>query len=450
MNLDELGDAVEHGAIDTVIVAFTDHYGRLMGKRFDAGFFCDEAVEAGTHACDYLLTVDMEMNPVAGYGFASWEQGYGDVHLVPDLSTLHPAGWTERAAVVLCDVVDEATHEQVAVAPRSILRSQVDRLAGAGLGANAASELEFFLYDESYRQASDQGYAGLTPAGWYVEDYHLLQGARVEHYVGAARRALSASGIPVETSKGEAGRGQHELNIRYSDVLTMADRHTVMKHAMKELADSLGVSVTFMAKPQATDTGSSSHLHVSVTNAGGNVFAGDDLATELSDTGRWFLGGWMTYLRDFMVCYAPTVNSYKRYLDDSWAPTRVAWARDNRTAGFRLVGAGDSLRIECRIPGADCNPYLAYAATLASGMAGIEQRVEPPPSFDGDVYRAGHLPLVPASLDEAVACFTASDTARAALGDSVVDHYAHFHGDEARAYRSAVTDWERARYFERI
>lgn len=451
MTPDELRAAVDDARIDTVVVAFTDHYGRLMGKRFDADFFLDEAIEAGTHACDYLLTVDMEMNPVPGYGFASWQQGYGDVHLVPDLATLRPAGWADRVALVLCDVVDETTHEHVAVAPRSVLRRQVERLAAAGLGANAASELEFFVYDESYRQANQQGYAGLTPAGWYVEDYHLLQGARVEPYVGAARRALQASEIPVETSKGEAGKGQHELNIRYSGVLPMADRHTVMKHAMKELADAHGVSVTFMAKPHTTDTGSSSHLHVSLIDSasGRNLFAADS-ATELSDTGRWFLGGWMTHLRDFMVCYAPTVNSYKRYLDDSWAPTRIAWAHDNRTAGFRVVGTGESLRIECRIPGADCNPYFAFAATLAGGLAGIEQRIEPPEAFDGDVYRADHLPAVPRSLEDAIACFAASAATRAAFGDTVVDHYAHFHEVEAQAFRSAVTDWERARYFERI
>lgn len=451
MTPEELQSAVEGGSIDTVVVAFTDLYGRLMGKRFDARFFLDEAIGEGTHACDYLFTVDMEMNPVPGYAFASWQQGYGDVHLVADLSTLRPAGWADGVALVLCDVIDDATHERVAVAPRSVLRHQVERMASAGYAVNAASELEFYLYDESYRRAHEQGYAGLTSAGWYIEDYHLLQGARVEPYVGAARRALRASEIPVETSKGEAGLGQHELNIRYSDALTMADHHTVMKHAMKELADAQGVSVTFMAKPHTTDTGSSSHLHVSLTDHsnGRNVFAGDG-GTDLSDVGRWFLAGWMAHLRDFMVCYAPTVNSYKRYLDDSWAPTRIAWAHDNRTAGFRIVGRDQSLRIECRIPGADCNPYLAFAATLASGLAGIEQQLEPPEPYEGDVYRADHLPSVPTSLEEAVDCFSGSAVTRAAFGDDVVDHYARFHGVEARAFRAAVTDWERTRYFERI
>ena len=458
--------AVEEGEIDTVVVGFTDHYGRLVGKRFDAEFFVDDALAQGTHACDYLLTVDMEMEPVPGYRFANWELGYGDVHLVPDLSTLCRAGWTERTALVLCDVErddHDGGHGPVAVAPRSILRRQVERLAGHGLVAQAASELEFFLYDDSYRHARAKGYADLQPAGWYIEDYHLLQGARVEHYVGAARRALRRTGIPVENSKGEWGRGQHELNIRYADALTMADRHTVMKHGMKELADALGVSITFMAKPHTDAAGSSCHIHLSLWEAaaGGPDGAGGDLAARPanrfagadggpSDLFRWFLGGWMAHAAELMVCYAPTVNAYKRYVDASWAPTRIAWSQDNRTAGFRVVGSGSSLRIECRLPGADCNPYLAYAAALASGIDGIEHRIEPPERFQGDVYQAADLPRVPRSLADAVAGFRASAFARAALGDEVVEHYAHFHETEVRAYETAVTDWERARYFERI
>jgi glutamine synthetase len=447
-------ELVADGTIDTVIVAFTDHYGRLVGKRFDAGFFT-ESVGDGTHACDYLLTVDMEMEPVPGYRFASWELGYGDVHLVPDLSTLHRAGWVDRTAFVLCDVVDDELHDHVAVAPRSILRRQVERLAEHGLTAKGASELEFFLYDDTYRRAHDKGYADLEPAGWYAEDYHLLQGSRVEPYVGAARRALTGSGILVENSKGECGRGQHELNIRYADVLTMADRHTVMKHAMKELADAMGLSVTFMAKPTTDDAGSSSHLHLSLWDGSTNAFAGGPDrsgagADDRPDVFRHFLAGWMTYVDDFMVCYAPTVNSYKRYVDDSWAPTRIAWSVDNRTAGFRVVGAGQSLRIENRIPGADCNPYLAYAASLAAGLAGIDERLEPPEAFAGDVYRAGDLPRVPRTLERAVASFAASDVARRAFGDDVVDHYAHFHHVEVEAFHASVTDWERRRYFERI
>jgi glutamine synthetase len=446
LRVDDLRAAAADGTIDTVVVAFTDLYGRLLGKRFDATFFV-ESLGEGTHACDYLLAIDMEMEPVPGYAFASWEQGYGDVHLVPDLATLRTAAWSDRAAIVLCDVVDDREHEHVGVAPRSILRRQVERLAEHGLTAKAASELEFFVFDETYRTAHARGHAGLTPAGSYIEDYHLHSTGRVEPYVRAARRALSASGIPVENSKGEWGRGQHELNIRYADVLEMADRHTIMKHAMKELADAMGLSVTFMAKPTTEEAGSSSHLHVSLWDGDRNAF---DDADGSSDVFRWFLGGWMAHVDDFMVCYAPTINSYKRYVDGSWAPTRVAWSRDNRTAGFRVVGRGPGLRIENRIPGADCNPYLAYAATIAGGLRGIEERIEPPEEFAGDVYRAAHLPHVPRTLEHAVERFGGSDVARAAFGDDVVDHYEHFHRVEVEAHRAAVSDWERSRYFERI
>ncbi|MEO6652002.1 MAG: glutamine synthetase family protein [Ilumatobacteraceae bacterium] len=445
----ELRAAVEAGEIDTVIVAFSDHYGRLMGKRFDADFFVEEGLDQGTHACNYLLTVDMEMEPVPGYTYANWAQGYGDFHLVPDPSTLCLAGWTERTALVLCDVQNDAAHALVPVAPRSILRKQLDRAASSGHVVNAASELEFFLYNDTYEGVHDKGFINLDPAGWYIEDYHLLQGARVEPYVGAARRALRRSGIPVENSKGEFGHGQHELNIRYADVLTMADRHSIMKHGMKELADSLGVSVTFMAKPHSDEAGSSCHVHLSLWDeeGGTNVFAS---GSEHTDLFRWFLGGWMAHVQDFMVFYAPTINSYKRYEDGSWAPTRIAWSQDNRTAGFRVVGSGPSLRIECRIPGADCNPYLVYAAALASGLAGIENQIEPPPVFTGDVYAATELPRVPYTLEHALANFVASDVAKSALGADVVEHYAHFYEVEIATFNRAVTDWERARYFERI
>lgn len=450
LTANDLRIAARGGDITTVVVAFTDLYGRLLGKRFDAEFFCEHALGDGTHACDYLLTVDMEMEPVPGYQYASWDLGYGDLHLMPDLATLRRAAWAEHTAFVLCDIVDDQTHSNVGVAPRSILRAQLDRLEALGLRAKAASELEFFLYDDTYREAHDAGYGGLQPSGWYIEDYHLLSGNRAEGYVGAARSALSRSGIPVENSKGEWGRGQHELNVRYAEAMDMADRHTVMKHAMKELADNMGVSVTFMAKPTSGEAGSSSHIHLSLWNADGdtNAFAGN--GDERTDVFRWFLGGWLAHVQDFMVCYAPTINSYKRYVDGSWAPTRLAWSGDNRTAGFRVVGNGPGLRIECRIPGADCNPYLAYAASLASGLAGIEQQIEPPDEFVGDAYHAESVDRVPRTLAEATGRFRDSSVARAAFGDDVVDHYAHFHDVEIEAFNTFVTDWERTRYFERI
>ena len=449
MTPDDLRSLVRAGEVDTVLAAFTDGYGRLLGKRIDATFFVDHTIGHGTHACDYLLTVDMEMEPVAGYEYASWELGYGDFHLVADLATLARAGWTDSSAIVLCDVVDVQTHAPVAVAPRSMLATQVERAAALGFSVKAASELEFFLFDDSYRDAHRKGYADLEPAGWYIEDYHLLQGARVEGYVGAARRALTATGIPVESSKGEWGRGQHELNIRYADVSTMADRHSLMKHAMKELAESQQLSVTFMAKPSSSEAGSSSHLHLSLWDADAetNVF---DVGGERSDVFRWFLGGWMAGTADFMAFYAPTINSYKRYVDGSWAPTRIAWSQDNRTAGFRVVGEGPSLRIECRIPGADCNPYLAYTAALASGLRGIEERIEPPPAFEGDVYAAADLPRVPRTLEHATERFAGSTIVRETLGAAVTDHYIKFFQVEVEAFQASVTDWERQRYFERI
>ena len=452
LSIDELRNLVEADEIDTVVVGFTDHYGRLHGKRFDAGFFLEDVHSAGTHACSYLLTVDMEMEPVPGFSYANWEKGYGDFHMVPDMATLRLADWLPRTAVVLCDLHDTTTHEPVAVAPRSILRRQLERAAAMGYSAQAASELEYFIFEDGYRAAAEAGYANLRPVGWYIEDYHLLQGTREEPYNGAVRRHLARSGIPVETSKGEWGRGQHEMNIRYAEVLEMADRHVLMKQCMKETADALGLSITFMAKPHADEAGSSCHIHVSLWRDDTNAFPGEIAIgpLEVSDEFRWFLGGWMDKVAELIVLFAPTINSYKRFQDESWAPTRIAWSSDNRTAGFRIVGSGPSLRIECRIPGADVNPYLAYAAMLAAGLDGIENQIEPPEIFEGDVYAAGELPAVPATLRDGVALFAKSEFAMKALGADVHEHYRHFFEVELAAYDNAVTDWERQRYFERI
>jgi glutamine synthetase len=316
----------------------------------------------------------------------------------------------------------------------------------------AGSELEYYIFNNSYRQAAATGYASLEPAGWYLEDYHVLQGSREENLNGAVRRHLSNSGIPVECSKGEWGKGQHELNVRYSDALTMADRHAIFKQCFKEVADLLGVSVTFMAKPDAAQAGSSCHLHCSLWRDGRNIMAGDSELgpVRCSDEFRWFLGGWIAHVPEFMPFYAPTVNSYKRFRPGSWAPTRLAWSHDNRTASFRVVGSGPSLRIECRIPGADCNPYLCFAAALASGLDGIARKTEPPPIFEGDVYAAKSLPPVPATLRDATALFESSQFVAEALGSDVAGHYAHFFRTEQESYDAAVTDWERKRYFEQI
>ena len=434
----ELGKRVEADEIDTVLVMFTDSYGRFMGKRCDARFFLENVLKEGTHACDYLLTVDMEMEPVPGYDFANWEKGYGDFHLVPDLATLRVADWLEKSALVICDV------KGVGVAPRSILRSQVDRVAEAGFTPFGASELEYYVFETSYREAATRGFHELPQAGWYLEDYHMLQGRRHEKLTAPVRRHLRRSGIPVETSKGEWGLGQHELNIRYTNALWMADRHVLYKQCIKEVADGLDMSVTFMAKLDQKQAGSSCHLHLSLWNGDKSAFAGE------SDTFRHFLAGWIAHVPDVMVFYAPTVNSYKRYRAASWAPTRLGWSNDNRTAGFRVVGEGNGLRIECRIPGADCNPYLAFAAALASGMDGIEKKLEPPPIFEGDIYKAESLPSVPPTLRDATDLFEASDFAGAAFGEEVVKHYTHFFRTEQAACEDAVTDWERRRYFERI
>lgn len=451
LSLTELANAVAEERIETVIVAFTDHYGRMMGKRFDADFFLEACAKDGTHGCDYLLTTDMEMEPVPGYESANWELGYGDFHLVPDLKTLRIASWLEKTALVLCDLEHEKTHSPVGEGPRSILNAQLEKAAARGYHAFGASELEYYLFETSYRDAFAQQYQGLKPVGDYLEDYHIFQGSRTEPFTAAARKHLKHSGIPVETSKGEWGLGQHELNVKYTDVRGMADNHVIFKQCLKELADKMGLSLTFMAKYAEDGAGSSCHIHLSLWNGDENAFAGDQQIGPVmgSDEFRWFLGGWIKYVPDVMPFYAPTVNSYKRYVDGSWAPTRLAWSYDNRTAGFRVVGKGKSLRIECRIPGADVNPYLAYAAALASGLAGIENKIEPPEIFIGDIYAASHLPRVAYTLEEATESFANSEFSKKAFGEQVVQHYAHFFRTEAEAYRKAVTDWERKRYFER-
>ena len=444
LTVEELRDLVAKGGIETVVAGFTDHYGRLLGKRFDAEMFVDNVLEEGGHACDYLLTVDMEMEPVPGYKFANWELGYGDFHMVPDLATLRVASWLDKTAFVICDIRDEKTHGLVEVAPRSILRKQLENAKQAGYQGFAATELEHYLFRTSYRDAAKSGFRDLEPAGWYLEDYHILQGTRTEDFHAAARRHLKLSGVPVETSKGEWGKGQHEVNVRYAEALEMADRHVVFKQCLKELADAAGLSLTFMAKPFHGQAGSSCHIHFSLWRDGKNVF---EKGGELF---RWFLGGWMARVPELMVFYAPTVNSYKRYVDASWAPTRLAWSYDNRTAGFRVVGDGPGMRIECRIPGADCNPYLAFAAALASGLDGIKNKVEPPECFVGDAYAAKNLAHVPRTLAEAAELFAQSDFAKRAFGKDVVEHYSHFFRTEVAAFNAAVTDWERQRYFERI
>jgi glutamine synthetase len=451
LTLAELARLVERGEVDTVLVVFPDLYGRFMGKRVPGAFFLDSVAGAGMHACNYLLTVDMEMEVVPGYRFASWEQGYGDFHCIPDLSTLRRLSWLDRSAQVVCDL--EMDHRPVAVAPRTILRRQVERAAAAGFRPMGASELEYYLFKETYDSARAKRFEGLEPFGWYIEDYHMLQGTKEEAFHGALRRHLEASGVPVESSKGEWGPGQHELNIRYCDVLEMADRHALYKQAAKEIALAQGLAVTFMAKWRADLAGSSMHLHLSLWDEKGKkpLFPGKEQLGPLrvADAFRWFLGGWIEHARALAPFYAPYPTSYKRFLFQSWAPTKIAWSLDNRTSGFRVLGEGPALRIECRIPGADANPYLAFAASLAAGLDGIRRRTEPPPLFTGDVYKAADLPQVPASLREATDEMERSEMLREAFGAEVIEHYAHFFRTEQKKLDQVVTSWERERYFER-
>ncbi len=449
--LPELVGLIEALDVDTVVVAFPDLYGRLVGKRFAAPFFRDAVARSGTHACDYLLTVDMEMEPVSGYEFSNWESGYGDLHMVPDMDTLRVVNWLPATALVLSDVYT-TDHRPIPMAPRTLLRDQIARAGQAGFTVKAGSEAEYYLFNQSYRSAGKNAFRRLRPASEYIEDYHILQSTREEPFNRALRNHLEASDIPVECTKGEWGAGQHELNLRFCDVLEMADRHTLYKQCAKEVADEQGKAVTFMAKPSADAAGSSCHVHVSLWQDGINAFAGDQSLGQIqcSRLFRWFLGGWLRFAAELMVFMAPNVNSYKRFQAGSWAPTRLAWATDNRTAGFRIVGSGESLRIECRIPGADCNAYLTYAAALAAGLTGIEQQIEPPDPFEGNAYQAQAVEQVPGSLHAAIDRFAHSEFAQRTFGEQVHRHYVHFFRTEQAAYDRAVTDWELQRYFERI
>jgi glutamine synthetase len=439
---------VESGRIDTIVTVIPDLYGRLVGKRIHAPFFLESVAGHGMHVCDYLLACDMEMDPTPGYAFTNWAKGYGDLRCVPDLGTLRSAAWLERSAVVVCDCVEDASSALIDVAPRSVLRRQLARLADAGFTAKMGSELEFFLFKDTYADARAKHYHGLRTAGDYVEDYHVLSGTFAEPVIGAIRRLVDASAIPVEFSKGEWGPGQHEINLRYAEALEMADRHVLYKTAAKEIAAAHGHSLTFMAKWHEAHAGSSLHVHMSLWNPHDQpVFAAGG---DPSPTFRHFLGGLLAHAHELAWCFAPTVNSYKRYREGTFAPTRIAWSIDNRTAGFRVVGHGASLRVECRIPGADANPYLAYAALLAAGLDGIEKRIDPGEPFRGDAYQARDLPRVRHTMAEAIAALDASAFARAAFGDAVVAHWLHFARTELATHEIAVTDFERARYFERI
>ena len=442
MTLDELRTAVEAGEIDTIVVAFTDMQGRLMGKRVQAEFFLeDDVADHGVEGCNYLLALEMEMEPVPGYRIANWEQGYGDFGFEPDLATLRRIPWLEATALVLCDVVwHDGT--PVAPSPRQVLKRQVERAADLGYTPMFGSELEFYLFRETYAEAHSRHYRGLTPSVPYILDYHILATTYDEPLIRQLRNGMQKAGIRVESSKGEAWPGQQEINFRYDHAVTMADNHTVYKNGAKEIAHLNGCSLTFMAKPDHTWIGNSCHIHSSLWREGENAFAGE------SDVFKQYLAGQIECLRELAIFVAPTINSYKRYAAGSWAPTTLAWGHDNRTCGFRIVGRGGGLRAETRIPGGDVNPYLAFAALLAAGLHGLENELELPPPLEGNAYESD-AERFPHSLREAIDALENGTMARAALGDDVVDHYLNYARTEQRLFDEVVTCYERERMFER-
>jgi glutamine synthetase len=450
LSFDELKKAVRAGAIDTVVVAMVDMQGRLIGKRFQAEYFVDGAHEE-THACNYLLANDIDMEPVPGYVAASWDKGYGDFVIKPDMATLRRIPWLEGTALVLADVLDHH-HHNLPHSPRAMLKKQIAGLKKEKMRAFFASELEFYLFDESYDSAAGKRYAGLKTAGNYIEDYHVFQTTKEEGVMRAIRNGLQGAGIPVENSKGEWGPGQEEINVRYADALEMADRHVILKNGIKEIAWGQGKSVTFMAKWNYGLAGSSSHIHASLWDAAGKTPLFYDAKAEfgMSSLMRSYVAGQLKYARDLTYFLAPYINSYKRFQVGTFAPTKAIWSRDNRTAGFRLCGEETkAIRIECRIGGADLNPYLAFAGLIAAGLAGIEEKLKLPPAYSGDAYHGAKLPEVPKTLREAGALLAQSKMLRAALGDAVVDHYVRTAEWEQFEYDRRITDWELTRGFER-
>jgi glutamine synthetase len=448
MDLDELRSLVDDGTIDTVVVALTDMQGRLQGKRCHARYFLDEVVGHGTEACNYLLAVDVDMHTVDGYAMSSWERGYGDFVLRPDLSTLRRTPWNEGTALVLCDLEWEDGSPVVA-SPRQVLRRQLDRLAAMGLVAMVGTELELIVFKDTYEQAWVQRYSGLQPANQFNVDYSLTGTARIEGLLRRIRNDMTGAGLVVESAKGECNLGQHEIAFKYTDALGTADHHVVYKTGAKEIAAHEGMSLTFMAKFDERE-GNSCHIHLSLRDAGDGApaFAADG-PDGMSDLMRSFLAGQLACLSELTLLLAPNVNSYKRFVPGSFAPTTIAWGHDNRTCALRVVGHGPSLRFENRVPGGDVNPYLAIAALVAAGLHGVEQGLALEPALEGNAYTSGR-PTVPTSLAEARSRFAESPVARAAFGDEVVDHYAHAAQVELDAFAAAVTDWERIRGFERL
>jgi glutamine synthetase len=448
MTLDELKQLVQTKEIDTVLVCLVDMQGRLMGKRFHAGHFVAGAYHE-THCCNYLLATDLEMATPDGYAATSWESGYGDYVMKPDLTTLRPVPWLDGTAMVMCDILDHHTHEPVPHSPRAILQRQVARLTALGLTPMMATELEFFLFEHSFDHIRKSGFRDLIPISGYNEDYNILQTTREEHVMRPVRNHLWDAGIPIENSKGEAETGQEELNIKYAPAMDTAEFHTIAKHAIKEIAHANGHAASFLPKWHADKVGSSSHVHQSLWKDGQNAFHDPADPLGMSDLMKHYMAGLLKYAPDTTYFLAPYINSYKRFAKGTFAPTRIIWSVDNRTAGFRLCGDGTkSVRIECRIGGSDLNPYLALAAQLAAGIAGIEQQLSLQPAATGDVYQ-GDTGMIPASLRDARETLNASSMLRTAMGDDVIDHYTRVAEVEIEEFDRAVTDWEIARGFER-
>jgi glutamine synthetase len=447
LSLDHLRQLAADGTIDTVVLAFTDMQGRLQGKRLSAEFFLAEVAENHAEGCNYLLAVDVEMNTVDGYAMSSWDRGYGDFVLAGDLSTLRLLPWHEGTALLLADLAWEDGTPVVA-SPRQILKAQTGRLAARGWTAFAGTELEFVVYTETYEQAQAKAFRDLTPANQYNIDYSVLGTSRVEPLMRRIRAGMAGAGLYVESSKGECNLGQHEIAFRYADAVTTCDNHSIYKTGAKEIAAQEGMSITFMAKPNQRE-GNSCHIHLSLRDAAGNPVLAGDGANGLSGLGEHFLAGQLAALREMSLLFAPNINSYKRYVPGSFAPTAVRWGVDNRTCAYRLVGHGQSLRAENRVPGGDVNPYLAIAAMIAGGLDGIEKELPLEPAFEGNAY-ADPGPRVPDTLRDALSAWEGSELARAAFGKDVVEHYANYARVELAAFDAAVTDWELRRSFERL
>ncbi len=447
LTVDAVHDLVDAGAVDTVVVAFTDMQGRLQGKRVHARFFLDEVARHGTEACNYLLAVDVDMNTVDGYAISSWEKGYGDFLLRPDFSTLRATPWLDASVMVQCDVLwlDGAPVRQ---SPRQILAAQVARAAELGYTALSGTELEFIVFDDSYEQAWDRGYRDLTPSNRYNVDYSILGTTRVEPLLRDIRNAMYAAGLTVESAKGECNLGQHEIAFKYDEVLRTADQHSVYKTAAKEIAAQHGKSLTFMSKFNERE-GNSCHIHLSLRGLDGSIVFGGDGGHGRSEVFTRFVAGVLASLPEFTLLYAPNINSYKRFQPDTFAPTAIAWGEDNRTCAIRVIGHGPSLRLENRVPGGDVNPYLALAGMLAGGLQGLRADLELEPALEGNAYHADRQ-RVPTTLREAREAFAASTLAREAFGDDVVEHYLNQADVELSAFERAVTDWERVRCFERM